>query len=361
MLRRLIFSILVSAAYAHVASATEVWVAGSGDAGGGSSILYSDAVVGNWQSVYLNEGGSGLNDIQFALDTTTGWAVGGTGEIVRHEGDDWVAQSSGSISEFYQVAVCDELTAWTAGTGGTIVRTIDGGSIWTGVSSPTSNTIVSISAVNAYHAWVVDSAGALYRTTNQGEDWTPLEPPSEVGDARAVSFEDWQRGGVVGTGGVAVTEDEGDSWQVVGAGTGDLFPRVVANVEELVVIANYTPDGSPETDELTMNTEEGEGWIGLSLGEGYTIGGIISQPSFISRNEGWLPAVDISGGPSSGSYVVLRTTNAGETFEEMYRSESGEEWSAVVAVPEPISALLQITAVGCTAWLRIRRRETLSS
>lgn len=359
MLRRLIFSVMISVAFAHAASATEVWVAGDGDGGSGSSILYSAADGGGWESVYSNEGGSGLTDIQFALGTTIGWAVGGTGEIVRHDGEAWAAQSSGSISLLYQVAVCDELTAWTAGTGGTILRTIDGGSNWTGVSSPTSNSIISISAVNAYHAWVLDSAGALYRTTNQGEDWTPLELPSEVGGARTVSFQSWEEGGVVGFGGVAVTEDEGDSWQVVGTGTGDLFPRVVANVEELVVIANYRPDGSPDTDELTMNVEEGEGWIGLSLGEGYTIGGRISQPSFISRNEGWVPALDISEGPG-GIPVVLRTTNAGETFEEMYRSESGEEWSAVVAVPEPSLVLLQIAALGCTAWLRIRRRETLS-
>jgi photosystem II stability/assembly factor-like uncharacterized protein len=92
---------------------------------------------------------------------------------------DWVAQRVGSTAPaFYTVKAVSNLIAWAAGSGGTVVRTTDGGTTWTSVGGGALGTadVYAIEARDANNAWCTTSPSAtnIYRTTNGGTLWTQV-------------------------------------------------------------------------------------------------------------------------------------------------------------------------------------------
>ncbi|MDR4469078.1 MAG: YCF48-related protein, partial [Nitrospira sp.] len=61
---------------------------------------------------------------------------------------------------------------WAVGSGGTILRTIDGGKKWKRVTSGTSSLLTSVFFVDPLNGWVAGAAGLLKRTTDGGNSWS---------------------------------------------------------------------------------------------------------------------------------------------------------------------------------------------
>ena len=72
-----------------------------------------------------------LNGVYFE-DNVTGWAVGGSGTILktRDGGRLWQQRSSGVSETLHAVMFSDILTGWALGENGTIVTTSNGGITW---------------------------------------------------------------------------------------------------------------------------------------------------------------------------------------------------------------------------------------
>ncbi|MEP6690123.1 MAG: glycosyl hydrolase [Gemmatimonadaceae bacterium] len=90
----------------------------------------------------------------------------------------WVPQASGTAADFRGLSVVNARVVWVSGSGGTVVRTIDGGATWHADTVPGAAAL-DFRAVQAFDARVayVMSAGngdksQIYKTTDGGRHWT---------------------------------------------------------------------------------------------------------------------------------------------------------------------------------------------
>jgi hypothetical protein len=82
---------------------------------------------------------------------------------------------------------------WASGTGGIIIRTVDGGANWKLITAPdATNDFYAVDAVDSSTAWVVGTAGGvtatgavkIWKTTNGGSTWTvQFQHADSYGDA----------------------------------------------------------------------------------------------------------------------------------------------------------------------------------
>ena len=87
----------------------------------------------------------------------------------------WSAQASGSTASLRGLSAVSDQVAWASGSGGTVLRTIDGGTTWENVSIP-ENEKIDFRDVEGFDAntAIVLSAGLpalIYKTTDGGQTW----------------------------------------------------------------------------------------------------------------------------------------------------------------------------------------------
>jgi photosystem II stability/assembly factor-like uncharacterized protein len=87
----------------------------------------------------------------------------------------WQPIATGAEANFRGLSAISDQIAWASGSGGTVIRTIDGGKTWEDVSIPDTDTIQyrDIEAFDANTA-IVLSAGlpaVIYKTTDGGKNW----------------------------------------------------------------------------------------------------------------------------------------------------------------------------------------------
>jgi len=143
----------------------------------------------------------------------------------------WTPQTSGVSARFRGVSAVNERVAWASGSGGTIVRTRDGGASWQQLNIPGAERLDfrDIDAVSEDAAYVL-SIGAgessrIYKTIDAGKSWTlqfTNPDPKAFYDAmafwnaeRGIAFSDSIDGQLV----ILRTADGGAHWsRVTGAG-----------------------------------------------------------------------------------------------------------------------------------------------
>lgn len=223
----------------------------------------------------------------------------------------WTAQTSGLTTTLYSIRAINQNIAWTAGAGGRVLRTTNGGNTWTSVGGGRigTNDIYAIEARNADTAFVTTSPAAgtyIYRTTNGGASWD------------SVFF---QAGGFVNaikmftaTSGIAVGDPVGTTWTILRTtNAGASWARTTT--EPAVVggefganngLAFFAPGtlwmtpGSA-TNRIYRSTDQGTTWVSSTLPfNGFAAG--------VWFNTATLGAV----GSNAGS--VARSTDGGATW-----------------------------------------------
>jgi photosystem II stability/assembly factor-like uncharacterized protein len=161
---------------------------------------------------------------------TTLGAAGGPGY-------EWQLTPTGSAARLRGVSAISAQIAWTSGSLGTVLRTVDGGASWQNVSPPGTATLQfrDIEAFDADRAVILSiGAGAdsrIYVTEDGGQSWTLAflnTDPNAFYDC--IAFFDEKRGlglsdPVGGRFRIIATEDGGRSWSVVAA---DMPPALPA-------------------------------------------------------------------------------------------------------------------------------------
>ncbi|MFF4436713.1 WD40/YVTN/BNR-like repeat-containing protein [Streptomyces sp. NPDC001621] len=142
----------------------------------------------------------------------------------------WAVKDSGAPQvRFRGLAAVDRNTAWLAGTGGTVLRTTDGGASWRNVSPPGASDLQfrDVEAYDARHAVALaigeGEASRVYRTADGGRTWTESfrnTDPKAFYDCLA--FFDHRHGlamsdPVDGRLRILSTSDGGRSWRVLPA------------------------------------------------------------------------------------------------------------------------------------------------
>ena len=117
----------------------------------------------------------------------------------------WSIQSSGVNASLRAVGVVSAQVAWASGTGGTWLRTDDGGATWTAGKVPGAEKLDfrALHAVDARSAFLMSIGSGpqsrVYRTADAGAHWNLLfTNPDAKGFFDALAFWDARRGILVG-------------------------------------------------------------------------------------------------------------------------------------------------------------------
>ena len=133
-------------------------------------------------------------------------------------------QSSGVTASLRAVQAINSKVVWASGTGGTWLRTEDGGATWTHgqVDGAESLDFRALHAASAQTAWLMSiGSGAqsrIYKTTDAGQHWTLLfTNPDAKGFLDGLAFWDDRQGIVIGDAveghmTVYTTENGGEHW-----------------------------------------------------------------------------------------------------------------------------------------------------
>ncbi len=138
----------------------------------------------------------------------------------------WEIQQSGTKASLRGVSAVNHRVAWASGSGGTFLRTINGGAKWAAgrVRGAEHLDFRDVEAFDADQAFLLSSGrpAAIYRTENGGKQWTRVYfNDSEGIFFNALAFFDRQNGIAVGDPMkgrfmVAITENGGKSWEEAG-------------------------------------------------------------------------------------------------------------------------------------------------
>lgn len=137
----------------------------------------------------------------------------------------WVTQNSTTTASLRGVSAVNADVVWASGTGGTWLRTTDGGATWTASKLPGAESLDfrDIQAVDVRTAYLLSigpgDKSRIYKTTDGGKQWNlQFTNPDAKGFFDALAFWDAKHGIVLGdpVDGhfvVLTTEDGGDHWQ----------------------------------------------------------------------------------------------------------------------------------------------------
>jgi photosystem II stability/assembly factor-like uncharacterized protein len=89
----------------------------------------------------------------------------------------WIKQNVNSTASFRGLSVVNEKIVWAGGTGGTVIRTIDGGKTWNVMTVPGAEKLDfrDIEAFDANTAYILSigngESSRIYKTVNGGKTW----------------------------------------------------------------------------------------------------------------------------------------------------------------------------------------------
>jgi hypothetical protein len=145
-------------------------------------------------------------------------AATGPSELVAR----WEASETGSAASLRGIFVVDADTVWATGSGGTVLRTVDGGVSWTRIEVPGFETgeLRDVHAFDSEHAYVlcVTEPASVLRTRDGGATWQELyRSPHETAFFDSFTFFDAEHAclfgdPIDGVFTVLTTDDGGESW-----------------------------------------------------------------------------------------------------------------------------------------------------
>tara|TARA_R110000796_G_scaffold252584_1_gene388141 strand:- start:4396 stop:5454 length:1059 start_codon:yes stop_codon:yes gene_type:complete len=251
----------------------------------------------------------------------------------------WQAQTSGSNASLRGLNAVTENVAWSSGTKGTVLRTIDGGKTWEDVSIAEADTIDfrDIQGFDANTA-IALSAGlpaVIYKTTDGGQSWQQKYFSMKEGTFYdAMDFWDDQNGIIFGDAVdsrllILKTKDGGETWQEL-----PFEQRPIAKdgqggfaASGTCLITNGNSDvyiglGGEEAS-LFYSYDRGETWEKTitPLQSGESTAGIFSI-AFKNENEGLMVGGDYRGDS------LTRINSA-------YTLDRGKSWFPVMASLKP--------------------------
>lgn len=149
----------------------------------------------------------------------------------------WIKQSVNTTASFRGLSVVNEKIVWASGTGGTVIKTIDGGKTWTVMTVPGAEKLDfrDIEAFDANTAYILSigngDASRIYKTTDGGKTWE-LQFTNKDEKAFYDAIACWDRNNCIAMSDpvnefyqLIVTKDGGKNWTFTGP---DKMPRAKA-------------------------------------------------------------------------------------------------------------------------------------
>lgn len=142
----------------------------------------------------------------------------------------WVKQTVNTIAGFRGLSVVSEKVVWASGTGGTVIRTVDGGKNWNVMQVPEAEKLDfrDIEAFDADTAYILSigngDASRIYKTTDGGATWQ-LQFKNENKNAFFDAIACWDRANCI-----AMSDPvDGHYLLISTANGGEKWERIVSN------------------------------------------------------------------------------------------------------------------------------------
>jgi photosystem II stability/assembly factor-like uncharacterized protein len=271
-------------------------------------------------------------------------------------------QNSGTTASLRGLSVVSDRVVWASGSGGTVLRTVDGGATWSvhQVAGADSLDFRDVHGFSADEAVAMATAGRLYRTSDGGRSWRVVYAASDTSVfLDAVSFWDAKHGIVMGdpidgTFLILLTDDGGESWQELPKSRS---PRSLEN--EAAFAASGTcltvwgsdhawfGTGGAGVARVFRSTDRGRSWTAAStpLIAGNASAGIFSV-AFENAMNG-----TVAGGnyrmPASANENLAYTNDGGRTFT-LYEKRPPQYLSAIALTSPPTTMTIGVGTAGIT-------------
>ena len=142
----------------------------------------------------------------------------------------WIKQTVNTTASFRGLSVVNEKVVWASGTGGTVIRTTDGGTNWKVMAVPGAEKLDfrDIEAFDANTAYILSigngDSSRIYKTTDGGETWT-LQFKNEDQKAFFDAIACWDKANCI-----AMSDPvDGHYLLISTANGGDKWERIVSN------------------------------------------------------------------------------------------------------------------------------------
>lgn len=274
----------------------------------------------------------------------------------------WTPQVSGVTATLRGVSAASDRIAWASGSGGTVLRTEDGGSTWNRIAVPADAPLDfrDVDAIDARTAYLLSigngPASRIYKTVDAGATWTlqfQNQDPKVFLDA--MSFWDAAHGIVIGDSidgqfCIMTTVDGGKAWTRVPASA---LPPALANEgafaasgTNIAVLGSseaWIGTGAAATARVLHTTDRGRTWTiaATPLGSGTSAG--IFSIAFRDRQHGIVVGGDYRRESDAVDNMAL-TSDGGKTWTLM-RGLTGFR-SVVAYVPGERQSLLAVGPQG---------------
>ena len=255
------------------------------------------------------------------VDSSTGWAAGELGSIIRttNAGNNWEIQNSTVQSFITDIFFINNKTGWATTIRDTfpfntvILKTTNGGEDWIAEDFQDSNafmrTVFFFDSLNGF-------IGGTYiaYTSDGGTSWTKADVDSNMVSTFPVyEFNFYNRqfgyacGGRLDIAGVVWrTTDSGLNWTAQGISADEVFDVFILDSLNAITLSG-DPEGLYATAKITT-TDSGLNWVSENLlfyGLSFTI-------DFRTYTEGW----------SASGYKFLFTSDRGENWDELETPDS---------------------------------------
>lgn len=222
-----------------------------------------------------------LNSVYFISDMT-GWTVGDTGKILKttNGGTNWLSQASATSHTLLSVFFINSLTGWATGGEGDIITTGNGGTNWMLQSTGSTSALNSIYFISSFTGWAVGEFMTILKTTNSGVNWTALFS-GEVA-LHSVMFTSASVGYIAGNGGYVMKSTNGGiNWTVQNSDVSYnlysiCFPPTVSTT-------GYTVGMGTPSPPILKSTDSGNNWAIQSV----PLGNALNSVYFVNVSTGW--------------------------------------------------------------------------
>lgn len=283
----------------------------------------------------------------------------------------WVEQNSGTSLTLYSVSAVSNNVAWACGSGGTVLRTVNGGTTWTNVTGspiPASLDLYSIFGWSDNIAFVTGSSASstfVYRTINGGASWTPVF--TELGGFINVihMFDDnngFMQGDPLGTRwSLWRTSNGGASWDSTGMFLAAIGAEHGWN-NSIFVDGNTVYMGT-NGSRVYKSTSNGTNFVSSSTGSEVNTYALWFNSPNVGLGGGNTIILTTNGGttwgnlPAPGAAAVTGIIGSGNNWwftrqEGMiqYSSNNGTTWSSQYTAPSGAFTHISKSRTGNTAW-----------
>lgn len=261
-------------------------------------ILAAGRLHAVWQ--FSNSETSQILNAVYFVDSSTGWAVGAAGTILKTSdaGSSWSGQTSGvPATTLNDVQFSGTSTGIVVGLGGLILRTTDA-ITWQTMTSGTAQVLYGVSwAVSTGTVWAAGAAGAVQVSTDSGNYWRSGDLTGDITGSptfRSVFFINASTGWAVGDlGALWRTGDAGNNWTNISTGAAQ-------NLKDVFFVGPSTGFIVGDSGVIRKTTDAGSSWTSVS-----STSTNFNAIHFVSADTGWAVG---------GAGIVVASTDSGNSF-----------------------------------------------